>query len=512
MNRLLFVLPLLFFLSVGPLGAEEEQPVQQEAAEAQAEAAAAVEAVEEEVLWTLEGIGDASGVATRTEDLDGLKYSINFTWTLICAFLVFIMQAGFGLLGGFLRARYMLNYLSHVLLDTYIAALIFWIWGFALMFGGTAFPGIEKGGPGAGYSGWVLHWGAYDVQTIMLWMFQMVFLTKAVAIVAGGMAERTKFPAYLIYSAFIAGVVYPIYGHWVWAGNGWLGTMAIGAGAKDFAGSGVVHAIGGITAFWGAWIVGPRLGKFNPDGTPNAIPGHNQTFVVIGTLLLAFGWFGFNPGSTLAATDLRISVVAVNTFLAAAAGATIVMYVSYGMTGKPDIGLTCNGALGGLVAITGPCAYVPTWAAVVIGLVAGLVMRGTVSLLDWVLHVDDPLGAVAVHGACGLWGLLSLGIFADGSYAGVKGLLVGSGWQLLAQFISIAVVVAWTTACAWTVFPILKYTIGLRVSEDVELIGVDYPIHGVECYPPDVRVTTVEELARLPKGFGVPGTGGGKQG
>jgi Amt family ammonium transporter len=494
MNRILFLLPLLFFLfMVGPVGAEEP-------------------AAAEELPWTLQDIGDPSGAATWTEDVKGLKYSVNFTWTLICAFLVFIMQGGFAMLGGFLRARYMLNYLSHCFIDSTMGAIIFWIWGFALMFGGTAFPGIEKGGPGAGYSGWILHWGAYDVQTVMLWMFQMVFLTKAITIVAGGMAERTKFPAYLIYSAFIAGVVYPIYGHWVWAGNGWLATLPIGAGAKDFAGSGVVHAVGGIMAFVGAWIVGPRLGKFNPDGTPNAIPGHNLSFVVLGTFILMFGWFGFNPGSTLAATDLRISIIAVNTFLAACSGAVVVMFVTYGMTGKPDIGLTCNGALAGLVAITGPCAYVPLWAAIVIGIFAGLIMRGTVWLLDWVLHVDDPLGAVAVHGANGLWGLLALGLFADGSYAGVKGLITGSGWQLLAQVISMGVVLAWTFACGCTIFFILKHTIGLRVSEEVELQGVDYPIHGVECYPPDVRMTTVEELAHLRGGFAVPGTPGKPQG
>lgn len=486
MNRLLFFLALLLLLMAGPLGAEEPMP-------------------SEELPWTLEGIGDASGEATFTEDVKGLTYSVNFTWTLICAFIVYIMQGGFAMLGGFLRARYMLNYLSHCFIDSTMGAIIFWLWGFGLMYGGTNLPGIEKGSPGVGYSGWILYWGAYDVQTVMLWMFQGVFLTKATAIVAGAMAERTKFPAYLIYSAFIGGVVYPIYGHWVWGGNGWLANMPIGAGFKDFAGSAVVHAVGGIMAFIGAWVVGPRLGKFNPDGTPNAIPGHSFTLVVMGTLLLVVGWLGFNTGSSLSATDLRISVIAANTVLAAGTSAVVVMFLTYGMTGKPDIGLTCNGALAGAVAITAPCAYVPLWAAVVIGIFAALIMRGTVWLLDWVLHIDDPLGAVAVHGANGLWGCLAVGLFADGSSGGVKGLITGSGWQLLAQFIGVVVVLAWTFACGCTIFFIIKYTIGLRVSREVELQGVDFPIFGVDCYPPEAKYTTLEEMAKMPEGFTEPG-------
>ncbi|MFQ5862480.1 MAG: ammonium transporter, partial [Candidatus Brocadiales bacterium] len=238
--------------------------------------------VEAEVLWTLRGIGDADGSLVDMNTFKGLSTAVNFTWVLLATVLVFIMQAGFGLLGGFLEARHMLNYLCQTFLDTTLAGLVFWIWGFALMFGGSGYLGAEAGNPAIGYSGWILYWGAYDVHTIMLWMFQMVFLTKAVVIPVGAITGRCRFPAYLIHACFIAGIVYPIFGHWVW-GGGWLGTLPIGSGALDFAGSGVVHAVGGIMGFVGALLLGPRKGKFNPDGTPNDMPPHNMTYVVLGT-------------------------------------------------------------------------------------------------------------------------------------------------------------------------------------------------------------------------------------
>lgn len=435
---------------------------------------------------------DPSGAETYSDTIPGIKYSVNFTWVLVGAFLVFIMQAGFALLGGFLRPQYMLNYMAHCFTDTTVGALVFWLFGFALMFGGSQLAsGLDKGDTMVGRSGFLLLGQSYDVNTVVLWLFQVMFATKAIAIVAGAVAERTRWAAYLIYSFLVCGAVYPIYGHWMW-GGGWLSTLPFGVGARDFAGSGVVHAVGGILALIGAWAVGPRIGKYLPDGSPIAIPGHNLTFVVVGTLILIFGWFGFNAGSTLAATDLRISIVATNTFLAAAAGAAIVLWVSYGTTKKPDIMLACNGALAGLVAITGPCAYVPLWAAVVIGLLAGLIMRGTIWLVECVFKVDDPLGAVSVHGANGLWGLMALGIFADGTYGGVKGLITGSGWQLLAQFIAMATVIAWACAAGFAIFLTLKYTIGLRVPERVEIEGLDLHIHGVECYPVEARYAGAE--------------------
>jgi Amt family ammonium transporter len=298
-----------------------------------------------------------------------------------------------------------------------------------------------------------------------------------------------KFVPYIIYSFLMCGLIYPIYGHWVW-GGGWLSTLPIGVGVKDFAGCACVHTIGGIMALMGAWIVGPRKGKYNPDGTPNAIPGHNLVYVVIGTLVLAFGWFGFNAGSTLAATDLRMSVIATNTFIAAAAGASIMLFLQWALTGYIDVPFLCNGTLAGLVAITAPCAYVSPWAAAVIGLLSGLIMRGTVWLVEVVLKVDDPLGAVAVHAANGIWGMLAVGIFADGTYQGVNGLITGSGSQLLAQFIGTIVAMAWAFAWGAAVFFALKYTMGLRVSELTETEGVDMHIHGSPCYPVEEEFLT----------------------
>lgn len=433
--------------------------------------------------------GDPSGEKTFTDTIEGLKYSINFTWTLFAAFIIFSMQAGFAFLGGFLQAKNMLGYMAHCVTDGTVGAIVFWMFGFALMFGGSSMaPGLEHGGTFIGYSGFFLAGGSYDVQTIMLWLFQMVFATKAVTIIAGGVAERMKYAPYLIYSFFVCGIIYPIYGHWVW-GGGWLGNLPIGSGVKDFAGSGVIHTVGGMLALVGAFVLGPRKNKFNPDGTSNAIPGHNLTLVVIGTLFLAFGWFGFNAGSSLAATDLRISVIAVNTFIGGAAGAAIIIFLTYIRFGYVDMGLACNGLLAGLVAITGPCAYVAPWSSAIIGLLAGLIMWGTVWFVELKLKVDDPLGAVAVHGANGIWGMLALGIFADGTYGGVNGLIAGSGAQLLAQFIAVITAIAWTFATGGILFYILKYTIGLRVSELIEFEGLDVHLHGSPCYPPQAEVT-----------------------
>jgi Amt family ammonium transporter len=435
--------------------------------------------------------GDPSGTTDYGADgsLERLGYSINFTWTLVAAFLVFSMQAGFALLGGFLQAKNMLGYMAHCFADGTIGAVVFWIFGFALMFGGSgAAPGLESGNLFIGYSGFFLAGGSYDAQTIMLWLFQMVFCTKAVTIIAGAVAERMKFAPYLIYSFFVCGIIYPIYGHWMW-GGGWLSNLPFGVGCVDFAGSAVVHTIGGMLALVGAYVLGPRKNKYNPDGTSNAIPGHNLTLVVVGTLILAFGWFGFNAGSTLGATDLRIAVVATNTILAAAAGATAVIFMSYIIFGFSDIGLACNGALGGLVAITGPCAYVAPWAAIAIGVIAGAVMWGTVIFVETKLKIDDPLGAVAVHGANGIWGMLALGIFADGTYGGVSGLITGSGGQLLAQFIGVVAAMAWAIGMGALMFYVLKVTMGLRVSELVEYEGVDVHLHGSPCYPAQAELT-----------------------
>jgi Amt family ammonium transporter len=408
-------------------------------------------------------------------------------WTLIAGFLVFFMQLGFAFLGaGLIRSKNTVNYMTKSFMDFCIASLGFWAFGFALMFGGSAlWPGLDEGNSAIGFSGFFLSGESYDVSTIMGWFFQMVFAATAATIVAGAVAERMKITAYLAYSFIIGALIYPIYGHWVW-GGGWLATMEIGdtIGVRDFAGSGVVHAVGGLAALVGAWMVGPRIGKFNNNGTPNLIKGHNLPFVAIGTFILFFGWFGFNPGSTLAATDLRISVIAVNTFLAGATGAVVAMYYTFIRTGKADLVMACNGCLAGLVGITAPCAYVAPWAAVVIGAAAVPVMLGAAYFVERVLKVDDVVGAVPVHAGAGLWGLIAVGIFADGTYGGVSGLVDGNGAQLVLQLVDVITFMAWTIGTAFVTFFLIKKTIGLRASAEEERTGLDVPEHGAEAYAP----------------------------
>jgi ammonium transporter, Amt family len=428
--------------------------------------------------------GDPNGSGTYKDDVAGLKIAVNFAWTLVAAFLVFFMQAGFAFLGaGALRVKHTVNYFTKSYMDFSIGALTYWAVGFALMFGGSKlYAGLEDGNSIIGWSGWFLTGNSYDVSTMMFWMFQVVFAATAATIVAGACAERMKLQAYLIYSGIITAIIYAIYGHWVW-GGGWLATLPYGVGVRDFAGSGVVHAVGGLVALAGVYLLGPRIGKFNRDGTPNAIPGHDVPMIVMGTFFLFFGWFGFNPGSTLAATDLRISVIAVNTFLAGAAGAVLVCYYTFFKTGKVDIALTCNGALAGLVGVTASCAYIPTWAAVVIGLVSGFIVMYGIRFNEWVLKVDDPVGAVAVHGYNGLWGLLAVGIFADGTYGDVSGLIVGNTSQIIAQLIDIVVVAVWAFGTGYIMFFLIKKIVGLRVSAEEELIGLDLGEHGYSAYP-----------------------------
>jgi ammonium transporter, Amt family len=433
---------------------------------------------------TMAMAGDPSGANTYTDDAAGLKLAVNFAWTLVAAFLVFFMQAGFAFLGaGALRVKNTVNYFTKSYMDFSIGALTYWAVGFALMFGGSKlYAGLEEGNSIIGWSGWFLTGNSYDVSTMMFWMFQVVFAATAATIVAGACAERMKLQAYLIYSGIVTAVIYAIYGHWVW-GGGWLATLPYGVGVRDFAGSGVVHAIGGFVALAGIYLLGPRIGKFNRDGTPNAIPGHDVPMIVMGTFFLFFGWFGFNPGSTLAATDLRISVIAVNTFLAGAAGAVLVCYYTFFKTGKVDIALTCNGALAGLVGVTAACAYIPTWSAVVIGFVSGFIVMYGIRFNDWVLKVDDPVGAVAVHGYNGLWGLLAVGIFADGTYGGVSGLIVGNTSQIVAQVIDVVVVAVWAFGTGYILFAAIKHIVGLRVSADEEMEGLDLGEHGYTAYP-----------------------------
>ena len=430
------------------------------------------------------GIFVGSGAVSHAQSIEEVAKGVDFSWTLIAAFLVFFMQAGFAFLGaGLIRSKSTVNYMTKSFLDFAIAALSFWAFGFALMWGGSqAASGLTEGNAIIGYSGFFLAGEANADDTALNWIFQMVFAGTAATIIAGAIAERTRINAYLAYSFIVGAIIYPIYGHWVW-GGGWLSNLDIGQGAVDFAGSGVVHAVGGVVALAAAIVVGPRIGKFNEDGSANEIKGHNMPYVVIGTFILFFGWFGFNAGSTLAGTDPRIATIATNTLLAGAAGSVVALYLQMARNGKADLPMACNGALAGLVGITAPCAFVAPWAAVVIGALAAPIMMASVSLIERVLKVDDPVGAISVHGTTGLWGLLAVGIFADGSYGDVSGLIDGNVEQILAQLISMVVVVAWAFVTGFLLFWVIDKTIGLRASEKEELEGLDSEEHGVSAYP-----------------------------
>jgi Amt family ammonium transporter len=386
--------------------------------------------------------------------------------------------------------------------------VVYWAVGYAFQFGGAGtFPTLggtqPLGGLASASQGWGLigHQGfflagrSYDVAIIAMFFFQLVFMDTAATIPTGAMAERWKFSAFVVYGAFMAAIVYPIYGNWIW-GGGWLSALGrnvgIGHGAVDFAGSGVVHAVGGFAALAGAMVLGPRIGKFGKDGKPRAILGHNIPMAILGTIILVFGWIGFNGASTLAATDLRFSVIIVNTFISASTGCLAAMFLVWKVWGKPDPSMTANGMLAGLVAITASCAFVSPVGAAIIGIVAGVLVVGGIVFVERYLKVDDPVGAVSVHGLNGLWGLFALGLFADGSYgegwngvAGtVRGLFYGGGGgQLAAQAISVAVVVIWAFGLMYAFFRLQKRIQGIRVTRDEEMIGLDIPEMGVPAYP-----------------------------
>lgn len=412
--------------------------------------------------------------------------ALNTFWVLFAAFMVFFMQAGFGMVeAGLIRAKNAANILMKNMLDFCMASLGFFAFGYALMFGGDGLL--------FGTSGWFLIGAKSPVDGVPLhafWLFQAAFCGAAATIVAGGMAERMKFSAYLLYSFAISSVVYPIVGHWVW-GGGWLSKMSF----YDFAGSGVVHAVGGVTALAGTLILGPRIGKYNPDGSPNFIAGHNIPLVALGTFILWLGWFGFNPGSTLGFDNpLKVSLIAINTNMAAAAGAVGMMFAAWWRFGKPDLALTLNGALAGLVAITAGCSVVTPGNAIYIGLIAGILCMYGVIWLDK-LQIDDPVGAFPVHGLNGIWGVLAVGLFGQtgASKAGAtmgfdsalaqNGLFYGGGWKMLGiQVLGISVMVAFVVVAMGIVFYTIDALVGLRVPEKEELGGLDLNEHGMESY------------------------------
>ena len=382
------------------------------------------------------------------------------------------MQAGFGMVeAGFIRAKNTCNILTKNFLDFCMASIGFFIFGYAIMFGeGNAFMGFK---------GWFLM-GAQNegVPVFAFWLFQAAFCGAAATIVAGGMAERMKFGAYLIYSFAISALIYPIVGHWIW-GGGWLAELNF----ADFAGSTVVHAVGGFAVLIGTIILKPRYGKYNPDGSANVIAGHNIPLASLGVFILWFGWFGFNPGSTLGVGDgSLIAGVAINTNLAAAGG-ILAMCTVWKLFGKPDLSMAMNGALAGLVAITAGCAFVDPWAAIAIGAIGGILVVLGVILLDK-LKIDDPVGAIPVHGLNGIWGTLAIGLFGKEALGlANNGLFYGGGFtQLGIQALGAGAVVIFIIVAMGIVFKLIDLTMGLRVSREEELKGLDLGEHGMESY------------------------------
>jgi Amt family ammonium transporter len=486
------------------------------------------------VLAVFAGVASAQDNGPSNQDL---ATAMNIMWMLLAGFLVFFMQAGFALVEtGFTRAKNVAHTMMMNLMVFCIGITGYWLVGFAFQFGGVnfTFPAIGNAGAwafspttlgawGEHLGTWLLRFGQVGILggsgfmltglsattgIMAFFLFQAVFMDTAATIPTGAMAERLKFIGFVLMALWVSMFIYPLVGGWVW-GGGWLANLGriagLGNGAVDFAGSGVVHMIGGSIALVGAIVLGPRIGRFNKDGSANAMPGHNIPMGVLGTLILFFGWFGFNPGSSLAfagsGRDLAV-LAAVNTLLAGAAGGLSAMVYMWlrGPTRRPDPGLSVNGVLAGLVAITAPCAFVSTGAAVLIGLISGIVVCLVTFALER-MQIDDPVGAVPVHFANGLWGLLAVGIFANGNpvtagWNGVEGpvtgLLYGGGTQILAQVAEIAAVVVVAGGLSFVFFKVLSALKLLRSAPGDELAGLDMPEMGMPGY------TTVD--VRMPGG------------
>lgn len=397
--------------------------------------------------------------------------AINTVWVLIAAFLVFFMQAGFAMVeAGFTRAKNASNIVMKNMIDVAIGSIAFFAVGFGIMFGDDV-AGLF--GSSAFFGNTTMEALGLGIPVEAFIIFQTVFAATAATIVSGAMAERTKFSSYVIYSAVISLIIYPVVGHWIW-GGGWLSQL----GMIDFAGSTVVHSVGGWAALVGAAILGPRIGKYNKDGKPNAIPGHSITLGALGVFILWFAWFGFNPGSSLAGTDMSIGLIAMTTNLSAAASAIAVMIITWIRYKKPDVSMTLNGALGGLVSITAGCASVSMSGAILIGLITGVFVVFAVEFVEKVLKVDDPVGAVSVHGICGALGTILVGVFAT-----ENGLLYGGGFEQLGiQAVGVLGVAAWTMGTAFVLFKIIKAVTGLRVKKEDEIAGLDIGEHGTQAY------------------------------
>ncbi len=398
-----------------------------------------------------------------------VQINLDFVWMCLAAMLVFFMKAGFSMVElGFTRGKNAVNAIMKNIMDLAVSSIAFWAFGFGLMFGvSNGLFGVE---------GFFLHSYAEtgDPWLYAFWMYQLVFVSSVAAIVSGAMAERTRFVASLIFTIVLAIFIYPVFGSWVWGGlyeggGGWLE----GLGFTDFAGSTVIHAVGGWAGLAGALVLGPRIGKIKEDGTITPIPGHNLPLAALGTLILWFGWYGFNAGNTLSGNE-KIAQILINTTLAGSAGAIASMATGWYKFGKPDPGITLNGALGGLVAITAGCAYVePIW-SIIIGAISGIVVVHSILFIEK-KGIDDPVGAISVHGVCGFWGTVAVGMFKTGEMFNISNILI----QLLGSVIAFI----WAFSISYFVFKMIAMTIGLRVSEQEESQGLDISEHGTESYP-----------------------------
>ncbi|MFT3786338.1 MAG: ammonium transporter [Tepidisphaeraceae bacterium] len=491
---------------------------------------------------------DAPTTPELAKDVAKAYYSINFVWTLVAGFLVMFMQAGFALVEtGLCRAKNAAHTMWMNFMVYPLGMFGFFVCGFMFLNSGANstqigapgnLGGLTNNWPAVGVadgkvvndhmlsigdkvdtaagtfdSGWgiagfdtgnlFLGKTAYDGAALVLFLFMMVFMDTTATIPTGALAERWSTKSFIIFSICIGAFIYPIYGCWVW-GGGWLAQLGVkagfGHGFVDYAGSSVVHLQGGALALITCFLLGPRIGKFGADGKPRAIPGHHIPMVLLGTFILAFGWFGFNAGSSLAGTDGRIGVTAVNTMIAGTGGTMVIALLTGWFTGKFDPTMAANGMLAGLVAITAPCAFVQPWAAFTIGAMAGGLVYGSVWFVENVLKLDDPVGAISVHGVCGAFGVICVGLFSDGTYgngwngvgyytyggadgAGVTGLFYGDSGQLVAQIIGVCACTLWNVVVGGVIFFVLGKLVGNRVKENVELAGLDVPEVGVAGYP-----------------------------
>ncbi len=399
--------------------------------------------------------------------MEQVSAAVNEVWLVVAAVLVMFMQAGFALVeAGFTRAKNAGNIIMKNVMDFSVGGLTYWAFGFALAYGGSSLGGFLAYGDVFFFD---------DASRASEWFFQVVFAATAATIISGALAERVKFTSYLLYTPFITGIIYPLVTHWVW-GGGWLARL----GFFDFAGSGVVHMLGGAAALAGVLIVGPRVGKYDEEGKPRPIPGHSLTHGALGVFILWFGWYGFNAGSTLAAVGEDIASPAVATTLAACAGSVGAMAAAWLLNGKPDVGFTINGVLAGLVGITAGASSIGFGLSVATGLVAGVLMVGSVVTLER-LGIDDPVGAISVHGTAGLWGLMAVALFSGDA-------------AVLPQLIGAVAIVAWAFGLSHLVFRLIDITVGVRVSREEELAGLDRSEHGNDAYPEFVFQHEVVDL------------------